>query len=35
MKGFNAKKELKHMSAITKIEKLEVNDSNINFVLEV
>ena len=33
MKGFIAKKELKYSAVITKIEKLEVDSSNINYIL--
>jgi len=35
MKGFIAKKELKYSAAITKIEKLEVDNNNINYMLEI
>ena len=35
MKGFIAKRELKTSNAIKKIEKLDVDDSNINFMMEI
>lgn len=35
MKGFIAKKELKHSAAINKIEKMEIDQSNIHFMLEI
>lgn len=35
MKGFNAKKELKNTTIINKIEKLEVDNSNLDYVLQI
>lgn len=35
LKGFIAKKELKNSSVIKKIEKLDVDSSNIHFMLEI
>lgn len=35
MKGFISKKELKNSTTIKKIEKLDVDDSNIHFMLEI
>lgn len=35
MKGFNAKKELKNTTIISKIEKLEIDNSNLNYVLQI
>jgi hypothetical protein len=35
MKGFIAKRELKTSSVIKKIEKLDVDNSNINFMMEI
>lgn len=35
MKGFNAKKELKNTTIINKIEKLEIDSSNLNYMLQI
>jgi len=35
MKGFNAKKELKNSTIINKIEKMEIDNNNINYLIEI
>lgn len=35
MKGFNAKKELRNTAIINKIEKLEINSANLDYMMQI